>query len=188
VRAAAGARPTPFLPLPLSSGVNIKTRKRNIAVALDPGSFADAVVSIFADARAEGDAEGEKWLEAGLPGLQVRKEWGLGRRAPRDDGAAHHAPPLHPPPLQSSDLDFNRYGDTLFEVLLAGGRMSAGGQTVDDGKTLDRAYLSPAVDEGAVGPFVLAFQALLRWVGGGGWGVAGGRSAFTPRWGRGGYF
>ena len=31
------------------SGVQIKTRKRNIAVALDPGSFADAVVTIFED-------------------------------------------------------------------------------------------------------------------------------------------
>jgi len=29
------------------AGVNIKTRKRNIAVALDPGAFADAVAGIF---------------------------------------------------------------------------------------------------------------------------------------------
>lgn len=89
----------------------------------------------------------------------MQGEGGTGRAA-----AARAGPPPTPPPppLQSSDLDFNRYGDTLFEVLLAGGRMSAGGQTVDDGKKLDRAYLSPAVDEASVGPFVLAFQALLR--------------------------
>ncbi len=49
------------------------------------------------DARKEGDEEGEAWLAAGLPGLQA------------------------------ADLDFNRYGDTLFEVLFAGGRMGAGG-------------------------------------------------------------
>jgi hypothetical protein len=32
---------------PTLAGVNIKTRKRNIAVALDPGAFADAVAGIF---------------------------------------------------------------------------------------------------------------------------------------------
>lgn len=45
------------------SGVQIKTRKRNIAVALDPGSFSDAVVTIFEDARVDGDN-----LEQGLQG------------------------------------------------------------------------------------------------------------------------
>ena len=45
------------------SGVQIKTRKRNIAVALDPGSFSDAVVTIFEDARVDGDT-----LEQGLQG------------------------------------------------------------------------------------------------------------------------
>ena len=41
--------------------------------------------------------------------------------------------------------------------------MSAGGAVVDDGRpTLDRAYLSPAVPEASIGPFVAAFQALLR--------------------------
>ncbi len=50
------------------SGVQIKTRKRNIAVALDPGSFADAVVTIFEDARVDGDN-----LDQGLQGgVKVR--------------------------------------------------------------------------------------------------------------------
>ena len=39
------------------SGVQIKTRKRNIAVALDPGSFADAVVAIFEDQKDGDDLE-----------------------------------------------------------------------------------------------------------------------------------
>lgn len=39
------------------SGVQIKTRKRNIAVALDPGSFANAVVVCFEDARESNDLE-----------------------------------------------------------------------------------------------------------------------------------
>lgn len=47
----------------MRSGVQIKTRKRNIAVALDPGSFADAVVTIFEDARVDGDN-----LDQGLQG------------------------------------------------------------------------------------------------------------------------
>ena len=123
----------PHPPSPHNSGVNIKTRKRNIAVALDPASFADAVVAVFADARVDGDADGEAWLAAGLPALQA------------------------------TDLDFSRYGDTLFEVLFAGGRMSAGGAVVDDGRaTLDRAYLAPGVPEESIGAFVAGFQALLR--------------------------
>ena len=43
--------------LPTCSGVQIKTRKRNIAVALDPGSFANAVVVCFEDARDTEDLE-----------------------------------------------------------------------------------------------------------------------------------
>ena len=37
--------------------MQIKTRKRNIAVALDPGSFADAVVAIFEDQKDGDDLE-----------------------------------------------------------------------------------------------------------------------------------
>ena len=33
----------------------MKTRKRNIVVPSDPGSFADAIVQIFQDAAEEGD-------------------------------------------------------------------------------------------------------------------------------------
>ena len=39
------------------SGVQIKTRKRNIAVAHDPTSFVNAVVVIFEDARDSEDLE-----------------------------------------------------------------------------------------------------------------------------------
>lgn len=39
---------------PTLAGVQIKARKRNVAVALDPGSFSDAVVTVFEDA-AKGD-------------------------------------------------------------------------------------------------------------------------------------
>jgi hypothetical protein len=46
------------------SGVQIKTRKRNIAVALDPGSFANAVVDCLEDAKEGNDLE--KNLQAGV--------------------------------------------------------------------------------------------------------------------------
>lgn len=35
------------------------------------------------------------------------------------------------------DLDFSRYGETLFEVLFAGGRMAGGGNVISEGKKLD---------------------------------------------------
>lgn len=44
-------------------GASIKTRKRNIAVPLDPGSFANALVQIFEDS-GEANASVEKNLEA----------------------------------------------------------------------------------------------------------------------------
>ena len=39
--------------------------------------------------------------------------------------------------LESVNLDFSRYGDTLFEVLFAGGRLAGGGNVVEEGKKLD---------------------------------------------------
>ena len=39
--------------------------------------------------------------------------------------------------LRATALDFSRYGDTLFEVLFAGGRLAAGGNVVEEGKKLD---------------------------------------------------
>lgn len=51
---------SPLSPSQQNSGVNIKTRKRNIQVALDPGSFADAVVTIFEVREERERAEREK--------------------------------------------------------------------------------------------------------------------------------
>lgn len=83
--------------------MNVKTRKRNIVVPSDPGSFADAIVQIFQDAAEEGQPI-DKNLEAGVK------------------------------ILDSADLDFSRYADTLFEVLFAGGRLATGGNLADDQK------------------------------------------------------
>lgn len=91
---------------PTLKGVNVKQRKRNIQVPLDPGAFAAEVLTVFEEQGALGTTVEEK-LESGI-------------RA-----------------LDTSDLDFSRYGDTLFEILFAGKRMAAGANLVtDQGKEL----------------------------------------------------
>ncbi|KAK9908637.1 hypothetical protein WJX75_000787 [Coccomyxa subellipsoidea] len=115
---------------PTLAGVQIKTRKRNIAVALDPGSFADAVVHIFEDAK-DGD-DLEKNLAAGVK------------------------------VVEGTQLDFSRYGDTLFEVFFAGGRLAAGGNVVEEGKKLDSNVLAAEATKEAIVPYMKMFQSLLR--------------------------
>lgn len=88
------------------SGAQIKTRKRNIVVPADPGSFANAVVTICEDAR-EDTNNLEQNLQAAVKGLET------------------------------AELDFSRYGETLFEVFIAGGRLAGGGNVVPDGKPFD---------------------------------------------------
>lgn len=39
--------------------------------------------------------------------------------------------------LENTQLDFSRYGDTLFEVLFAGGRMASGGTLAPEANKLD---------------------------------------------------
>lgn len=116
---------------PTLAGATLKTRKRNITVPLDPGSFADAVVTIFDDAK-EPDATVVQNLQAG-----VRV-------------------------LESVDLDFSRYGDTLFEVLFAGGRLAGGGNVVDEGKKLDINVLASGEDRESVMPYIEVFKTLIR--------------------------
>eukprot|EP00884_Botryococcus_braunii_P005038 jgi/Botrbrau1/14535/Bobra.0212s0002.1 len=115
---------------PTLAGVQIKARKRNVAVALDPGSFADAVVSVFEDA-----AEGES----------VEKD-------------LHAAVKV----LEGVDLDFSRYGDSLFEILFTGGRMAAGGNVVDEGKKLKTNVLASEAAKEPIMLYITIFQTLLR--------------------------
>lgn len=116
---------------PTLAGVNVKTRKRNIVVPSDPGSFADAVITLFQDAAEGGTVEQQ--LEAGA------KE------------------------LDSAELDFSRYGETLFEVLFAGGRLSTGGNFASDsGNKLATHILACTPERGAVVPYIALFQKLIR--------------------------
>lgn len=114
---------------PTLGGVTIKTRKRNIAVPLDPASFANAVIAIFDDAEGEGVAD---ILSAGCK------------------------------VLETSTLDFSRYGDTLFEVLFAGGRMTAGGSLEENEAQLRVNLLKQDPSKEEIMPFISTFQQLIR--------------------------
>jgi len=115
---------------PTLGGVTIKTRKRNIAVPLDPASFANAVIAIFED------AEGDNAAEILTAGCKV---------------------------LETSTLDFSRYGETLFEVLFAGGRMAAGGSLDDSSNArLKVNLLGEDAETEAIMPFISTFLQLIR--------------------------
>lgn len=73
---------------PSLGGTRIRQRKRNINVPLDHASFADVVVAIFQDAAVDGDGSVESALLAGVRALEIN----------------------------GADLDYSRYGDTLFEA------------------------------------------------------------------------
>lgn len=84
-------------------GVNVKTRKRNVAVPLDPSGFADSVLTLFKEHCASADDITGKL------------------------SAANKA-------LDTVNLDYSRYGVTLFEIYFAGARMGIGTKLVDDNK------------------------------------------------------
>lgn len=66
---STATQPTQKVEKPTLAGASIKTRKRNIAVPLDPGSFANAVVQIFEDSKESGEVE--KTLEAAAKVLDI---------------------------------------------------------------------------------------------------------------------
>lgn len=82
-------------------GVNVKTRKRNVAVPLDPSGFADSVLTLFKEHCVDGDD-----ITAKLAGANKA--------------------------LDTVNLDYSRYGVTLFEIYFAGARMGIGTKLVDD--------------------------------------------------------
>eukprot|EP01025_Chloroclados_australasicus_P008738 TRINITY_DN13199_c0_g2_i2.p1 TRINITY_DN13199_c0_g2~~TRINITY_DN13199_c0_g2_i2.p1 ORF type:complete len:506 (-),score=54.46 TRINITY_DN13199_c0_g2_i2:193-1710(-) len=118
---------------PQLAGVNVKTRKRNVAVPHDPAGFADKVLILFHE-HCDGLDDIEKKLSAA--------------------GKA----------LESADLDFSRYGDTLFEIYFAGARMGIGAKLADDGKEkkIEWNMLACAPEKDAILPYVKAFHSLVR--------------------------
>jgi hypothetical protein len=118
---------------PELGGTRIRTRKRNIAVPLDHGSFADTVTELFNEEGAEGTSK-QQQLESFVK------------------------------VLETTDLDFNRYGDTLFEVLFTGGRVVAGGDksATESKSRVDYNALSVGTEKEAIRPFVKQFSVILR--------------------------
>mmetsp|Transcript_17942 Transcript_17942/g.24820 ORF Transcript_17942/g.24820 Transcript_17942/m.24820 type:complete len:426 (-) Transcript_17942:304-1581(-) len=117
---------------PTLGGARIRTRKRNISVPLDKGSFADTVVTIFNDSHEEGLSVAEQ-LDSFVK------------------------------TLEASELDFSRYGDTLYEVLFTGGRLGIGAGAAEEGEqTMDYHVLAVPCTKEAIQPFLSCFSVILR--------------------------
>jgi hypothetical protein len=124
---------------PQLAGVRIRTRKRNIVVPHDPQSFADALIDIIEDGR-DGLDEADrsnvtKILDAANKTLDV---------------------------ADVADLDFSRYGDTLFEVAFVGARLTTGGSVATEGKKLDINVLACPAEAEAILPWIKWFQSMIR--------------------------
>ncbi|KAL6762606.1 armadillo-type protein [Haematococcus lacustris] len=115
---------------PTLAGVTVKTRKRNIVVPVDPGSFADAVVQIVQDA-SDGQSVAEDLEAAGKA-------------------------------LDAAEIEYSRYGDTLFEVLFAGGRLANGAALAEGGARLPFNILGSPAERDAIAPYIKLFQNLTR--------------------------
>ena len=111
----------------------MKTRKRNIVVPHDPQSFSNAVIDLLTDSYVENGENVQVTLD------NANKT------------------------LDKAELDFNRYGEVLFEVAFAG-RILVGGGSVpskEEGKLLPFCILKCDEREQIV-PYVKWFQAMIR--------------------------
>ncbi|MBA0630056.1 hypothetical protein Godav_002189, partial [Gossypium davidsonii] len=116
-------------------GTRIKTRKRNIAAPLDPSAFADAVVQIYLDNA--GDLASQSNTSCVLQELVARS-------------------------IESSDLNFSRYGDTFFEVVFAGGRTQPGTLKPDEGECHPYSIIECEAKRDAILLSVIYIQKILR--------------------------
>ncbi|CAA7396127.1 unnamed protein product [Spirodela intermedia] len=64
--------------------------------------------------------------------------------------------------IESSDLNFSRYGDTFFEVVFTGGRTQPGTVKPDDGERHSHSVLDCEAKREAILPSVLYIQKILR--------------------------
>merc|ERR1712216_591102 len=119
---------------PTLGGVRIRQRKRNINVPLDPASFAEGLLDIFSSAKDEADGNVEGALEGALGGID------------------------------QSDLDYNRYNETFFEVLFTGWILSASssdkGREGDDDLHLN--VLAAGATRQEILPYIKFMQMIMR--------------------------
>lgn len=97
----------------MSSGTRIKTRKRNIAAPLDPAAFADAVVQIYLDNA--GDLVIVTGATIILLTMYVNMYVVL-LSILAVPNCNCYVQELIAKSIESSDLNFQRYGDTFFEA------------------------------------------------------------------------
>ncbi|UPQ98768.1 W2 domain-containing protein [Chloropicon primus] len=111
----------------------MRQRKRNINVPLDPASFAESLLDIFTAAKEAGDGNVDSALEHALAGID------------------------------QSDLDYNRYGETFFEVVFTGwilGTSSNDKGREDDGLNLN--ILASGGTREEIIPYVRFMQMIMR--------------------------
>jgi hypothetical protein len=117
---------------PSLGGVRIRQRKRNINVPLDPASFAESLLEIFAAGKeeAEGDVDGS--LENASKGID------------------------------QSDLDYNRYADTFFEVLFTGWLLGTGSEVKGREDDVKLNVLASGATREDVLPYIKFTQMIMR--------------------------
>jgi len=118
---------------PSLGGVRIRQRKRNINVPLDPASFAESLLEIFTGAKEEAEGNVDSALENALVGID------------------------------KSDLDYNRYNETFFEVVFTGwilGTSSEKTEREDDDLKLN--VLASEATREAILPYIKFFQMIMR--------------------------
>ncbi|GAB4817985.1 hypothetical protein N2152v2_005031 [Parachlorella kessleri] len=64
--------------------------------------------------------------------------------------------------LDGAELDFSRYGDTLFEVFFVGGRLASGGTVSTEGKRTQTNVLAAAATRDGIVPYIKLFQTMIR--------------------------
>ncbi|KAG6390995.1 hypothetical protein SASPL_148741 [Salvia splendens] len=122
-------------------GTRIKTRKRNIAAPLDPAAFSDAVVQIYLDNAAESLIAFSVMHVS--PIVLIEQE-------------------LIAKCIESSDLNFSRYGDTFFEVVFRGTRTQPGTIKLDEGERHPYSIFDCEPSREVILPSVIYIQKLLR--------------------------
>lgn len=118
---------------PTLAGVRLKTRKRNIVVPHDPLSFANTVVDLLYDAyTTEYDSDVDTLLS--------------------------NASKI----IDTTELDFSRYGEVLFEVAFAGKMFATEqGKESEGGKSLPFCILKCASRDEII-PYIRWFQSMIR--------------------------
>lgn len=117
---------------PSLGGVRIRQRKRNINVPLDPASFAESLLEIFASSKEEAEGNVDASLEGASKGID------------------------------QSELDYNRYADTFFEVLFTGWLLGTGSEVKAREDDVKLNILASGATREDVLPYIKFTQMIMR--------------------------